>query len=81
MGWVTWIGALLVICGVLLMARVAIFRGRLSDPHSSPPAGRTLEPTRSGITAFSLAANWPGLALIIIGCGMLLASFAGFSLH
>ncbi len=75
-----WLGALLVVCGVLVMARAAIFRGRMSDPHSSPPTGRTLEPTRSGIAAFGLAANWRGLALIVVGAAMLLVGAGAFSL-
>jgi hypothetical protein len=67
-----WIGALLIICGVLMMARTAIFRGRLSDPHSSRSTDHTLEPSTSGIRAFGLARNWPGLVLIAIGLIVLL---------
>lgn len=76
-----WVGALLIICGVLAMARAAIFRGRLSDSHSTSSTGRTLEPTRSGITAFSWAANWPGLALMVIGATLLLVSSGTFAPH
>jgi hypothetical protein len=71
-----WIGALLIIGGVLFTAAQAIRRGRLSVPRQSRPglAVDTLEPPpgeRSG--GFGLKANWPGLALIALGCLLLLA--------
>ncbi|MEI5682516.1 hypothetical protein AAAK29_29815 [Mesorhizobium sp. CCNWLW179-1] len=69
---IIWLGALFIVGGVLYMAKVAIFQGRLSDPHSSPTATRTLEPSRSGIRVFGLRTNWPGLFLIAIGTIMLL---------
>jgi len=67
-----WIGAVLVIIGVLYAARSAIFRGRMSNPHSSPTATRTLEPKHSGIRAFGLKANWPAVVLIVLGVVLLL---------
>jgi len=39
-----WFGALLIVSGVMLMALTAINRGRLSDNHTDPIAGRTLNP-------------------------------------
>lgn len=69
-----WIGALLVICGLLYMARTAIFRGDLSEPHarSYDRASVTLEPERRGLRFLGLQANWPGLVLVFIGGLMLL---------
>ena len=66
-----WLGALLVIVGLLQMAFQAIWKGRMSDarPHHSA-TGDTLEP-RGRRGAFGLKANWPGLALVALG-GILL---------
>ena len=70
---ILWIGALLVFCGILVMARKAIFRDELSEPHASPdePGGVTLEPERRGLRFLGLRANWPGVALIAIGAVLL----------
>ena len=73
MSAVTVLGALLVIAGVVLIARAAIARGRLSDPHRDPVAGRTLEPRRAGLGFLGLTVNWPGLLLAALGMLMLLA--------
>jgi hypothetical protein len=43
------LGALLVLGGVLYMARSAIWRGSLSGPGSSRPVRGTLEPPRRGL--------------------------------
>ena len=61
-------GTLLFFGGVLFMAYVAIWRGRLSgasrrDPMVESP---TLEP-KGRSAAFDPRANWPGLALIALG--------------
>jgi len=40
------LGALLVLSGILYMARTAIWRGALSGPDSSRPVRDTLEPPR-----------------------------------
>ena len=70
---VIWLGALLVIGGVLFMAAQAIWRGRLSVKRPrSAPAGDTLEPAERG-GGFGLATNWPGFALIALGAILLLA--------
>jgi hypothetical protein len=63
-----WIGALLVIGGVLFMARAAILRGKMSNPH----AGATLEPDRRSLRFLGVSANWPGIVLISVGGWMLL---------
>jgi hypothetical protein len=67
------IGALLLLCGVVYMAGAAIYRGRMSDPHSNPnDTARTLEPRHRGLRFLGLRANWPGLLIIAIGGLMLL---------
>ena len=71
MAMMTWLGALLIVGGVLYMAGAAIFRGRLSDPHTTPAGVRTLEPPRRGLRFLGLGANWPGLVLIVIGVIMM----------
>jgi hypothetical protein len=70
----TLIGALLVTCGLLYMAGAAIYRGGMTEPHSSPRdlAGLTLEPGHRGLRFLGLKANWPGLLIAAIGALMLL---------
>jgi hypothetical protein len=65
---VTLIGTLLFFGGVLFMAYVAIWRGRLSGAsrRDSTVESTTLEP-KGRSAAFDPRANWPGLALIVIG--------------
>ncbi len=71
-----WLGALLVVCGVVLMAAAPIWRARLSGRRSrSAMANRTLEPQRPG-AGFGLRTNWPGLALIALGAILLLVGAA-----
>lgn len=71
-----WLGALLILGGVVLMAFQAIWRGPLSSPgrRQAPVTGATLEPPQRGIVVFSLSRNWPGLALIALGVVLLLAA-------
>jgi hypothetical protein len=66
------LGALLVLGGVLYMARATIWRGSLSRP-----ARDTLEPPRRGVGFLGLNANWPGILLMAIGA-ILLVSGASF---
>ncbi len=70
-----WFGALLVLGGVLLTAAKALSRGRLSEArgYGQVSANHTLEP-RKPSGGLSLKANWPGLALIVLGCLLLLSS-------
>ena len=72
---IIWLGALLVIGGLLYLVRQAIWRGRLSGPGASPStsAGNSLEPPRRGLGFLGLGANWPGFLLIVIGAILLLA--------
>jgi len=68
------IGALLVIGGILFIARAAIFRGNMSEPHPTTysPGGLTLEPRRRGLRFLGLGANWPGVLMMVVGGLMLL---------
>jgi hypothetical protein len=72
-----WIGALLVVAGVVFTAAQALWRGRLSDakPSRSGVASDTLEP-QGRSSGFSLKANWPGLAMIAFGSVLLLVGAA-----
>ena len=69
---VIWLGALLVLAGLLVMAYQSIWRGRLSDAKrtSSELPHDTLEPRRPGA---GFGANWPGVVLIVLGSILLLA--------
>jgi hypothetical protein len=71
------LGALLVLGGVLYMARTAIWRGSLSGPDPSGPVRGTLEPPRRSLRFLGLATNWPGILLMAIGA-ILLVSGADF---
>ena len=68
------LGALLVIGGLLFMAGQTILHGRLSESRRRA-RGRdvTLEPRERG-GGFGLATTWPGLALMALGVGLLLAA-------
>jgi hypothetical protein len=80
---VIWLGALLVLGGLVFIGAQPIWRGRLSEarrrrssavprdtlePHTLEPP--TLEPRRPG-AGFGLKENWPGLVCIVLG-GILL---------
>jgi hypothetical protein len=65
-------GALLVLCGILYMARTAIWWGPLSRPRSGPVPD-TLEPSQLGMRFLGVGANWPGILLMAIGAVLLLS--------
>ena len=67
------LGALLVLGGVLYMARSAIWRGSLSGPDSSRPVRNTLEPPRRGVGFLGLGTSWPGILLMATGAVLLLS--------
>jgi hypothetical protein len=71
---VIYIGALLVIGGMLSMAYKAIWQGRLSGANRRDAMAKstTLEPLGRS-AAFDPKANWLGLALIGLGTILLLA--------
>jgi hypothetical protein len=70
-----WIGALLVVLGLVYMVYETLRRGRLSGTAASspPPRDGTLEPRRHGVGFLGLAGNWPGLALMAVGFLLMLA--------
>jgi hypothetical protein len=67
------LGALLVLGGILYMARTAIWRGPLSGRDSSRPVRETLEPPRRGLGFLGVGTNWPGILLMAIGAVLLLS--------
>jgi hypothetical protein len=69
-----WLGALLVLGGVVFMGVQPLLRGRLSGGKRlrSGEASNTLEPERPA-EGFGIKANWPGVALIALGAVLLLA--------
>ena len=68
------LGALLVIGGLLFMASQTILHGRLSERRRrAMGTDVTLEPRERG-GGFGLATNWPGIALMAFGAGLLLAA-------
>jgi len=67
-----WLGAALVLVGVLLLTGQTIWRGPLSQARRSRLAGATLEPPTLG-GGFGLKATWPGFLLIVMGAVLLLA--------
>lgn len=73
---VVFIGALAVLAGVIYLGVAAIWKGPLSRSKSSSAAAHTLEPRGWGITVFELSRNWPGLALVLVGCLLMLAGAA-----
>ena len=66
------IGALFVACGLLYMAGIAVYRGRMSEPHLSNGESAGLEPRHRGLRFLGLKANWPGLVVAAVGAVMLL---------
>lgn len=74
---VIWLGALLVIAGVIHMAMRAIWKGPMSGPNrtrSGLPRDTLEPPGRGGeIGVFALSRNWPGLGLMVVGAILLLA--------
>jgi hypothetical protein len=69
-----WLGALLIVVGLVLLPAPPIWRARLSGRSApSPRAGDTLEPRKPG-SGFDPATNWPGLALVALGVILMLAA-------
>jgi hypothetical protein len=71
---VIWLGAFLVIAGVVLLAKAALDRGRLSGTTQGPTDIKdgTLEPQSRSVRFLGLSGNWPGLALMAFGAVLLL---------
>jgi len=70
---VIWLGGLLFILGLLLLAGQSIWHGRMSGDALSRPTSTTLEPPRRGVRFLGLGRNMPGLALMVAGAILLLA--------
>jgi uncharacterized membrane protein len=70
-----WLGLLLVFAGVLQMAFQPIWRGRLSGTERVRSRRDTLEPERPG-SGLGIKSNWPGLVMVALGGGFLLAGAA-----
>jgi hypothetical protein len=72
-----WLGALLVILGVVFMAAQPLWRGRLSGggQRRADEPRDTLEPA-SPARGFGIKSNWPGLGLVALGAVLLLAAAA-----
>ena len=72
-----WLGALLVLGGVLQMVYQPLWHGRLSGRRrlrAGQPSD-TLEPERPA-GGFGFKSNWPGLALVALGAAFLLIGAA-----
>lgn len=71
---VIWLGAALVVAGILYLAGQAIRRGRLSGQDAARTAlAGTLEPPRRGVGFLGFGPNFPGLLLIVLGGTLLIA--------
>lgn len=72
-----WIGALLIVAGIVLAAGRVLWNGRLSEPHRMGPAGsgNTLEP-RERARALHPKHHWPSIALVALGIVLMLAETA-----
>ena len=73
-----WIGALLIIGGIVLAAGKVLWKGRLSDPHRAG-SGTTLEPqgrAQGRAQALHPKHHWPSIALVALGLILLLAETA-----
>ncbi|MET0597415.1 MAG: hypothetical protein ABWZ57_06045 [Mesorhizobium sp.] len=69
------LGACLIIAGLLLLAREALDRGRLSGTAGEPlsrPRDGTLEPQVRGMRFLGIAGSWPGIAMMVVGAALLL---------
>jgi len=72
-----WIGALLILAGIVLAAGQVLWKGRLSDPHrtGSTGGGATLEP-RERARSLHPRHHWPSIALVALGIVLMLAEAA-----
>ncbi|MGO4525262.1 hypothetical protein AB4097_10415 [Microvirga sp. 2MCAF35] len=71
-----WIGALLIVAGIVLAAGRVLWKGRLSDPHRmGSGTGTTLEP-RERVRALHPKHHWPSIILVALGIVLMLAEAA-----
>lgn len=73
-----WIGALLILCGVVYGAAQALRAGRLSDARRGQATrkGASLEPQQSP-RSFSFKTHWPAFVMILLG-GILIFTETAF---
>jgi hypothetical protein len=64
-----FVGALLVLGGVMFLAAQPVRRGQLSGGQLR--SAHTLEPRRPAL-GFGARPNWPGLAMVVLGAALLL---------
>jgi hypothetical protein len=64
-----FVGAVLVLSGVMLLAAQPVRRGQLSGGQLR--SAHTLEPLRPAL-GFGIRPNWPGLAMVVLGGALLL---------
>jgi hypothetical protein len=65
-----WLGALLVVGGVLQMALSSAAERDFARDSATPGTRKT------GPVAFGIKSNWPGLAMVALGAAILLAGTA-----
>ncbi len=72
-----WIGALLIIAGIVLTAGQMLWKGRLSDAHRTGYTGASaaLEPQERA-RAFHPQHHWPSNNLVTLGIILMLAEAA-----
>lgn len=72
-----WIGAFLIVLGIVLAAGQILWRGRLSDAHrmGSTGSSATLEP-QGRARAFHPKHHWPSIMLVALGIVLMLAEAA-----
>lgn len=72
-----WIGALLIVAGIVLAAGQVLWKGRLSDARrmGAPGAGTTLEPQGRG-QSLHPKTHWPSIVLVALGVVLILAETA-----
>jgi hypothetical protein len=68
-----WVGALLVLGGLLTLAAPPVWRRHVSGRQPRPRLGRdTLEPREPWVD-IDPEEDWPGIALVVMGAILLLA--------
>jgi hypothetical protein len=73
---IIWVGALLIIGGVLYGAAQVLRGGRLSDAQMGPTGREAgLEPQQSP-RSFGFKTHWPAFALILLGSILILTETA-----
>jgi hypothetical protein len=69
-----WVGALLVLSGLLTLAAPPIWRRHVSGRQPRPPVGRDSPETGEPWIEIDPEGDWPGIALVAMSAILLLAS-------